>query len=152
MPRKIILSVTAAMALVSGSSAQAADKAAGWKNWVDHATRISTAADAYDLGAVNEACRGSLSTIISQGFQFPYWAQMLPQFCSVYKTENRQRIITVKGWRAECKLLGSRIESLAKAEPVPEEARAAPLALHMADTLKALQVRECTHKPERDRG
>ena len=41
--------------------------------------------------------------------------------------------------------------SLAKAEPVSEEPRAEPLAKHMAAALAALKVRECSHKPERDR-
>jgi hypothetical protein len=149
--RSITVAACAAALTLSGTAA-AADKATGWKNWADHAQRISDAADTGDLGAVSAACQGSTSTIISQGFQFPYWAQMLPQFCSVYKTESRKRLVTMKSWRAECKLLGSRMGSLSKAEPVAEEPRAAPLALHMAETLNALKVRECTHKPERERG
>jgi hypothetical protein len=132
-------------------SALAADKATGWKNWADHAERISAAADSGDLGAVSQACQGSTSTIISQGFQFPYWAQMLPQFCNVYKAESRKRLVTMKSWRAECKSLRSRMSSLSKAEPVAEEPRAEPLAKHMAATLQALDVRECSHKPERER-
>ncbi|MBA4091999.1 hypothetical protein [Sphingomonas sp. VDB2] len=147
----LLVSGLLAVATLTGT-AWAADKAAGWKNWADHAERVSAAADTGDLGAVAQACQGTTSTIISQGFQFPYWAQMLPQFCSVYKTESRKRIVTMKGWRAECKLLGSRMNSLSKAEPVAEEPRAEPLAKHMAATLQALDVRECTHKPERERG
>ena len=151
MKKTSIVALACAISLLQGSTAQAADKATGWKNWADHATRISEAADTGDLGAVAEACKGSTSTIISQGFQFPYWAQMLPQFCNVYKAENRKRIVTMKGWRAECKELNSRKNSLSKAEPVAEEPRAAALALHMAATLEALNVRECSHKPEREK-
>lgn len=150
---KHIASITIVLisSLLSAEVAFAADKATGWKNWADHAERVSAAADSGDLSAVKTACEGSMSTIISQGFQFPYWAQMLPQFCSVYRTENRKRVTTMKGWRAECSLLESRMNSLAKAEPVAEEPRAEPLAKHMAATLATLKERECSHKPERDR-
>ena len=145
----VTLAVIASLSL--GEVALAADKATGWKNWADQAERVAAAADTEDLAAVATACQGSMSTVISQGFQFPYWAQMLPQFCNVYKTENRKRITTMKGWRAECSELESRMNSLAKAEPVAEEPRAAPLAKHMAATLDTLKTRECSHKPERDR-
>ncbi len=149
---KFTSSITLAcmVSLTFSGAALAADKATGWKNWADHAERISAAADSGDLAAVGAACKGSTTTIISQGFQFPYWAQMLPQFCNVYKTESRKRIVTMKGWRAECKALNSRMNSLSKAEAVAEEPRAAPLALHMAETLQTLSTRECSHKPERE--
>jgi hypothetical protein len=151
MKTGILILLAAGASLALGGVASAADKATGWKNWADHAERIAAAADTNDLAAVGAACEGSTRTIISQGFQFPYWAQMLPQFCSVYKTESRQRLVTMKSWRAECKLLGSRLNSLAKAEPVAEEPRAEPLARRMVADLQALKLRECSHRPERDR-
>ncbi|WP_394653662.1 hypothetical protein [uncultured Sphingomonas sp.] len=141
-----------AAVMTMAAPAMAADKATGWKNWADHAERIVTAAESGDMSAIANACQGSTRTIISQGFQFPYWAQMLPQFCGVYKTENRKREVSMKEWRAECKELDSRLGSLEKAQPVAEEPRAEPLARHMVTILSALKVRECSKKPERERG
>ncbi|WP_294296403.1 hypothetical protein [uncultured Sphingomonas sp.] len=55
-------------------------------------------------------------------------------------------------WRAECKELDSRPGSLEKARPVAEEPRAEPLARRMVTILSAPKVRECSKKPERERG
>ncbi|WP_294294413.1 hypothetical protein [uncultured Sphingomonas sp.] len=69
--------------MMMAASAMAADKTTGRKNWADHAERIVTAAGGGGIGAIATACQGSPRTIISQGFRFPYWPQMLPQFCGV---------------------------------------------------------------------
>jgi len=139
-----------ALAVSMPSVAAAADKATGWKNWADHAERIADAGESGDYGQRQAACEGSTRTIISQGFQFPYWGQMLPLFCNVHKKENRKRKVTMKEWRQECGELRRIARELAKATPVDVEPRAKPAADRLVAVLQKDEVRECTHKPERD--
>lgn len=139
-----------ALAIAIPSIASAADKATGWKNWADHAERIADAGESGDNGQIQGACQGSTRTIISQGFQFPYWGQMLPLFCNVHKQENRKRKVTINEWKKECGELRRIARELGKAEPVDVEPRAKPAADRLVAVLEKDHVRECTHKPERD--
>lgn len=147
--RKGMIGLTAAALMAAASGAQAADQATGWKNWSDHAERVVTAAKTGNLAEVDAACIGTTKTIISQGFQFPYWGQMLPQFCGRFQTESVERKITLRGWMQECKQLRQVRGALAKASPIAAEPRAKPLADDMVAILDALDTRECSHPPRK---
>lgn len=134
--------------LMFGTAARA-DQVSGWKNWADHAERVMVQVRAHDQAGMDAACIGTTRTIISQGFQFPYWGQMLPQFCGRMQTENQKREITLRGWMQECKQLRQVKGALAKATPVESEPRAKPLADEMVVALEALDARECAHPPRR---
>ncbi|MBU1376728.1 MAG: hypothetical protein KKE02_16050 [Alphaproteobacteria bacterium] len=144
-----VLAVAAAASMLCGSTAAQADQVSGWKAWADHAERVVAAVKTNDNAAVDAACIGTTRTIISQGFQFPYWGQMLPQFCGRFQTENQKREITLRGWMQECKQLRQVKGALAKSQPIATEPRAKPLADEMVATLDALDARECAHPPRR---
>lgn len=149
----VISKSTAAMAacilMLAASGAEAADKATGWKNWADHAERVVAASDSGNMAAVDSACIGTTRTITGQGFQFPYWGQMLPQFCRQVESKNVERKVTLRGWMQECKQLRQVKGALAKAADVAEEPRAKPLADRMVATLAMIDERDCSHPPRR---
>jgi len=146
--RRTIAALTAATLAAFASTAQA-DQVSGWKNWADHAERVVAAAKTNNMAELDAACVGTTKTIISQGFQFPYWGQMLPQYCSRVQTENNRREITLRGWMQECKQLRQVKGALAKATPIESEPRAKPLADEMVASLQALDTRECSSPPRR---
>lgn len=142
------IAVVTAAGLMFATAAQA-DQLSGWKAWADHAERGMTAVKSGNQAEIDAACVGTTKTIISQGFQFPYWGQMLPQFCGREQTENEKRKITLRGWMQECKQLRQVKGALSKATPIDSEPRAKPLADEMVATLDALDTRECSHPPRR---
>jgi hypothetical protein len=146
--RRTISMLAAAASLAAATPVQA-DQITGWKNWADHAERVMTAVRTNNQPDIDAACIGTTRTIISQGFQFPYWGQMLPQFCGRVQTENTRREITLRGWMQECKQLRQVKGALAKSTPIDSEPRAKPLADEMVATLEALDTRECSHPPRR---
>lgn len=145
-----VMAIAAAASVLAASTAAQADQVSGWKNWADHAERVVAAVKTKDNGAIDAACIGTTKTIISQGFQFPYWGQMLPQFCGRVQTENQKREITLRGWMQECKQLRQVKGALAKSSPIATEPRAKPLADDMVAALDALDTRECSHPPRRN--
>ncbi len=147
--RKIIAAAAVLGLLASAGQATAADKATGWKNWADHAEKVVAATKSGNLAEVDAACIGTTKTIISQGFQFPYWGQMLPQFCGQVEEKEQKREITLRGWMQECKQLRQVSGALGKATPVAEEPRAKPLADEMVAILDAIDTRDCSHPPRR---
>lgn len=146
--RRTIAAFTVAT-LLAAASAAGADQLTGWKNWADHAERVVAAAKTDNMAELNAACIGTTKTIVSQGFQFPYWGQMLPQYCSRVQVENNRREITLRGWMQECKQLRQVKGALAKSTPIESEPRAKPLADEMAASLQALETRECSSPPRR---
>ncbi len=144
-----VLTVAAVMGLLASGSALAGDQATGWRNWADHAERVMTAVKTGDRSQIDAACMGTTRTMISQGFQFPYWAQMLPQFCGVVQTGTTKREVTLRGWMMECKKLRGVKNDLAKAKPVDVEPRAKPLADDMAAVLGVIDEAQCSHPPRR---
>jgi hypothetical protein len=143
------MAVAAASAMVFGSSAFGADKATGWHNWADKAELIVAATKSGDRPRVDAACMGVTKVVVSQGFAFPRWAQVMPNFCGRYQEETTKRVITMQFWREECKQLRGTRNEISKAVDVPEEPRAKPLADQMTAMLTELEVRECSHRPER---
>lgn len=137
-------------ALLACASAAQADQVTGWKNWADHAERVVAAAKTGSRADFDAACIGTTKTMISQGFQFPYWAQMLPQFCGAVQTEDTKRKITLRGWMMECKDLHGVTRNIRAATDIPSEPRAKPLADEMVTLLKAYDERECSHPPKRE--
>ena len=144
-----VMAVSAAAAMLLVSTAAQADAVSGWKNWADHADKVMAAVKTGSQPAIDAACIGTTKTIISQGFQFPYWGQMLPQFCGRVQAENQKREITLRGWMQECKQLRQVRGALEKSKPVDTEPRAKPLADDMVAYLEALDTRECSHPPRR---
>lgn len=141
------LAVTAAATLLWASSAQAADQAKGWKAWSDHAERILAAADAGaetgNASGVRAACDGTTRTIISQGFQFPYWAQMLPQFCGVMDQGTQRMQVSRRELRSYCRKVRTFRDALEKAQPVAVEPRAEGQAKAMAAILDIADKKQC---------
>ena len=140
-----------AVVSLAGASGAQADQITGWKNWADHAERVVAAAKSGSRAEFDAACIGTTKTMISQGFQFPYWAQMLPQFCGVVQTEDTRREITLRGWMMECKRLHQVTGRVGAATEIASEPRAKPLADEMVTLLKAYDERECSHPPRRER-
>lgn len=139
----------AALALLAFSTVAQADQASGWKNWADHGERVMAAVRTNNMAEVDSACIGTTKTIVSQGFQFPYWGQMLPQFCRQVESKNVKREVTLRGWMQECKQLRQVKGALAKAQPIDLEPRAKPLADEMVNVLQAIDVRDCSNPPRR---
>lgn len=131
----------AAATLVLASSALAASpdpEAAGWAKWVEFGQGILDADQQSTLAPLNQACKGVTGMMVSQGFQFPYWAQQQIMLCqglaSVARNDRRNA----------CKTLKSVSKELGKARPVEIEPRAEPMARSLkaiADT--AISVNRC---------
>jgi hypothetical protein len=119
---------------MTATAAEARDRAEGWKNWSVRAEAIEAALHQSDREPIKAACNGVTGTLISQGFQFPRWAQALMLTCQVskdlwlYKGSRRG----VKKW---CSDLKDAANQLGKAEPVAEAPDAAPIALRMSATM-----------------
>lgn len=136
------LPVLAAAVLVLASTAASAaspeKEAAGWAKWVDFGQGIIDATDQESIAALNAACKGVTGMTISQGFQFPYWAQQQIQLCTGLG-------YIAKGDRkSACKTLKAVSRELAKAKPVEVEPRAEPMARRLkalADI--SLEVNKC---------
>ena len=125
----------AAAAFVFASSAASAaspeKEAAGWARWVDFGQGIIDADKVGTLAPMNQACKGVTGMMISQGFQFPYWAQQQMMLCTglgyIAKGDRRNA----------CKTLKAVSRELGKAKPVEVEPRAEPMARELkriADT------------------
>jgi len=113
----------AAVVLASSVSAASPEReAAGWAKWVDFGQGILDAREESTIGPLNQACKGVRGMLISQGFQFPYWAQQQMMLCDGLSA-------IAKGDRKDaCKTLKSASKELGKAKPVVLEPRAEPMA------------------------
>jgi hypothetical protein len=120
----------------------AADRAAGWAKWADHAERIIAAVDSDSAAAIRASCDGVTRTVIGQGFQFPYWAQSLIQACDALKAATKESDSRRRKGQvcSDMKRVG---RNLAKAEPVAEEPRAAPAAHRLSQLLLVNQAAAC---------
>jgi hypothetical protein len=141
-PLQTVLGFALCLAVIA--PALAADQATGWKAWSDHAQRVlDAAAAADDGGSLGPACKGTTSTIISQGFQFPYWAQMLPQFCGVVQKATSDSM-SRRELGSHCKDLRRVKGELSKAKPVAVAPRASEQAAEMVEVLKLIEDRQCS--------
>ncbi|RYY22627.1 MAG: hypothetical protein EOP62_22710 [Sphingomonadales bacterium] len=135
-----LIPLIAAASLVA-TPAFAGDRTAGWAKWVERAERIEAAIDSGEgrfKTEIKSACSGVTGTLISQGFQFPYWAQGLIQVCTVLKDN-----WIYKSSKAQCKDVKHVIAILNKAIPVPEAPRAEPIAKHIAAMMQGAYDAQC---------
>lgn len=134
----------AAAVFASGALAPAAfaaspeKEAAGWAKWVDFGQGILDANETSELAPLNQACKGVTGMMVSQGFQFPYWAQQQMMLCTglgYVKKGDRKNT---------CKTLKAVSREFGKARPVEIEPRAEPMARKLKDIADtALSVNRC---------
>lgn len=136
-----IAGLVLAAAVFASSAASAASpekEAAGWAKWVEFNQGILDANEQQSLAPLTQACKGVTGMMISQGFQFPYWAQqsmMLCQGIGYVSKGNR---------KSACKTLKAVSRELAKAKPVEIEPRAEPMARELKKIADgALEVNRC---------
>jgi hypothetical protein len=124
--------------------AEARDKAEGWRNWTERATRISDAIYTGDSPGLDSACKGVTGTVVSQGFQFPYWAQSLIQVCTVAQAgyhgsgHNRRS-------KQICNDLKDVSRKIGKSEPVAEGPGAHEIAQRISKQLLAVRDQLCVN-------
>jgi hypothetical protein len=138
-PMRLILA--AALLMLPNTPAMAGDKTAGWAKWVERAERIEAAMLSGEENfkpRIKEACTGVTGTVVSQGFQFPYWAQGLIQLCAVVKDDWRYSYR-----KPQCKDAKRVIAILNKATPVPEAPRADIVAKSIATILQMGYDNQC---------
>lgn len=130
----------AALVFASGAASAASPEkeAAGWAKWVDFNQGILDANESQSMGPLKGACKGVTGMMVSQGFQFPYWAQQSMMFCQgVGYLDKGDR-------KAACKTLKAVSKELAKAKPVEVEPRAEPIARKLKEIADgALSVNRC---------
>ncbi|RYE04359.1 MAG: hypothetical protein EOP61_00865 [Sphingomonadales bacterium] len=136
----------AAMALITATLfpgvAAAGDKAAGWAKWADRAELIYTSTLADNSMRIETACKGVTGVVIGQGFQFPYWGQSLIQVCDVLKAAEKESSTRRRRGQV-CSDLKRLAKIMNKAEPVPEEPRAAVVAHDIGKMLLTLNEQSC---------
>lgn len=138
---KIVVTAAVAASLLLASTASAASpekEAAGWAKWADFGEGLIAAHERGTISGMKDACTGVTRMMISQGFQFPYWAQQQMMFCT------GMGYIAADNRKAACKTLKPVSKELAKAKPVAAEARAEPIARRLKEiTDGALEVNGC---------
>lgn len=136
------IAMAAMAAMAASGAAEAKDRAEGWRAWVERARSIDLALQHTDAGPIKAACNGVTGTMISQGFEFPRWAQALPLTCQVSKDrwlyQGSRR--GIKRWCGDIKAAANQ---LGKAEPVAEAPEAAPLALELSGSLRKAHEELC---------
>jgi hypothetical protein len=135
-----LVSLVAAVSLIA-TPAMAGDRTAGWAKWVARAEMIEAAIDSGEdnfKSNIKPACTGVTGTLISQGFQFPYWAQGLIQVCTVLKDS-----WIYKNGKRQCKDVKHVIGILNKATPVAEAPRADQIAKHIAGMMQSAYDSQC---------
>lgn len=133
------LAVAALVFASSAASAASPEKeAAGWAKWVAFNQGILDANEAQSMGPIRDACKGVTGMMISQGFQFPYWAQQSMMLCTgIGYLDKGDR-------KSACKTLKAVSKELAKAKPVEVEPRAEPIARQLKEIADgALRVNRC---------
>jgi len=124
-----IAGLTAAFAVLASSALAASPEkeAAGWAKWVEFNQGILDANEQQSLAPLNQACKGVTGMMISQGFQFPYWAQQSMMLCQGVG------YITKGNRKNACKTLKAVSRELGKAKPVEVEPRAEPIARQLKE-------------------
>jgi len=138
----MMAAVVVAAGLTGASVAEAKDRAEAWAIWSARAQAIDDALQGGEIGPMKTACNGVTGMLISQGFQFPYWAQGLIPVCRVSKDlwiySGSKR--GVKKWCGDVKDAAGQI---GKAEPVAEAPRASVIALNISARMRASYEQLC---------
>lgn len=137
----LTISALVAATTLSGP-AFARDKAEGWRNWTERAERIETALLSTDSRQLDSACSGVTGTVVSHGFQFPYWAQSLIQVCTVTQAAYHGSLERKRSTRI-CKDLTSVSRIIGKAVDTPESGNAAAVAQRLSTDMMLIREQVC---------
>lgn len=125
-----------ALLLLAAAPASAQASGQDWNNWVYRANSLLRAIESGEKRDVDIMCRGIYGEMAGKGF--PKWAQHLTTVCESLKeglTKGRSSKFCSSARLAAAQLGG--------AAPVPEEPRAAPLALTLSRAMQGLYEGMC---------
>lgn len=162
------LAAVALGALICHTAPAADDReTAGWNKWADFTENVVAGGRSKPLDPrpAMAACDGATGVVSGQGFQFPYWAQNVMMACRVFDTfkdvndkvaggvdkgssdnyySNMMKTVLKREKRGLCRAASRASGELGKAEPVPAEPRAQPLALELKAQMEAvLDMADC---------